>query len=194
MATATRLFIGNRYSIVCCMGIMLSRLFPNAALRRKAYALYATIVDQSRKPVFYTDWAVADSLDGRFDVILLHLALLMHRLGQTKDRKTIAFSRMVCEAFIADMDRSLREMGVGDAGVKRRIKNMVQAFYGRLKAYEEAFDHPLTLPETLNRNLYRGKAPAAEITNAVRAYVEQVLALLKTQPVTNFYQGEIIFP
>src|SRR3954469_15658400 len=94
------------------------QLFSLSPLKQQAYTAYVQVVEQARNPVFYKQWQVEDTIDGRFDVIVLHLFLMLSRLGQEEvNAEAQDFSRYISEAFFADMDRSLREMGVGDTGV-----------------------------------------------------------------------------
>ena len=112
--------------------------------------LYNACVLQARQPEFYSAFGVPDTVDGRFDLLLLHVFMLMHRLDHEADAKQELFDLM-----FADMDRSLREMGVGDMSISRKIKPMISAFYGRGQAYQRALDaDDTTLAATLRRNLY----------------------------------------
>src|SRR5262245_12775002 len=92
--------------------------------------LYGAIVTQSRDPRFYQGYAVPDTVLGRFDLILLHLALVLRRLrageGPARD-----LAQHLFDTFCRDMDHNLREMGVGDQGVPRQMRRVGEAFYGR---------------------------------------------------------------
>ncbi|WP_417449021.1 ubiquinol-cytochrome C chaperone family protein [Kordiimonas sp.] len=144
---------------------MLERLFPGFRSKKRAYGLYGKLVAQARQPEFYTTFDVADTLDGRFDMILIHMFLLQNRLATDGDA-TAKLRRQLQEAMVADMDRSLREMGVGDMGIGREVKKMGVAWFGRLKAYAaavESDDAQENLTEAVARNLYKvenaAKAP-----------------------------------
>ncbi len=131
------------------------RLFSHSDTQKQAYKLYGRAVTWARRPVFYSHAAVEDSLDGRFDMILVHIYLLVNRLGQ--EVETEELQRSIQEVLITDMDRTLREMGVGDMGVGKQVKNMGAAWLGRSKAYDAALasvDDSL-LSETIARNIYR---------------------------------------
>ncbi len=103
------------------------------------FALYGAIVAQARQPTFYTSFSVPDTLDGRFDMVVLHIVLVCRRLRGPGGADETG-SQALFDLFMRDMDRSLREMGVGDTAVPKRIKKMVAAFYGRLSAYVAALD------------------------------------------------------
>ncbi|HPF78256.1 MAG TPA: ubiquinol-cytochrome C chaperone family protein [Alphaproteobacteria bacterium] len=103
--------------------------------KAKAADLYAKAVAQARLPVFYEDYHVPDSVDGRFEMISLHCYLLMRVLQAAGDKK---ISQALFDVFFVTMDRSLREMGVGDLGVPKHMKRMMQGFNGRANHYEAA--------------------------------------------------------
>ena len=109
--------------------------------RRKNEALireiYAKIVAQARHPTFYTDYDVPDTLDGRFNMIVLHYFLLYKRLNSAGPLGA-EIGQKVFDTFRLDMDRSLRELGVGDTTVPKKMKKMMQVFYGRMEAYDRA--------------------------------------------------------
>jgi cytochrome b pre-mRNA-processing protein 3 len=102
-----------------------------------AHSLYGAIVTQARAPVFYRDFGVPDSVDGRFDMILLHAFLLFEKL-KALGPEGAALAQEIVDLFFLDMDRSLREMGVSDLGVPRRVRTMAESFAGRSTAYHAA--------------------------------------------------------
>lgn len=125
-----------------------------------AERLYQLCLSHSRNPELYAEYGVSDTLDGRFDSLCLSLAVVLHRLAQCKsEHKTQAAeqSQQVFDIFCADMDLTLREMGVGDLGVAKRVKKMSEAFLGRLSAYRSALemDDEPALADALRRNLFR---------------------------------------
>jgi len=119
--------------------MQLFRWLKNMAARsprsEPAEDLYDLIVRAARQPDIYRDWAVPDTIDGRFDVIVLHLAVIYDVLLAKGDEE---FARRLQEIFIRDMDRNLREMGVGDMSVGKRIKDIGAALLGRQHAYSAA--------------------------------------------------------
>ena len=135
------------------MFAQLTRWFSPDDTHIRANRYYIALVARARNPFFYADLLVPDTLDGRFDMVLLHLALLTQRLQQ-EGEQTQELRRALSEIFIQDMDQNLREMGVSDTGVSKRMKRMIQAYYGRLVHYEEALASPENLAETLRRNVY----------------------------------------
>lgn len=115
---------------------MILGLFRKSVDTEAVYAVYSAIVAQSRQPRFYAEWGVSDSVTGRFDMICLHLALLFGRLRS--EGRAAEFSQAVFDLFFRDMDRSLREMGVTDLGVPKKIRNMGNVFYGLMANLNEA--------------------------------------------------------
>jgi cytochrome b pre-mRNA-processing protein 3 len=128
--------------------------FGSRRRERAGFALYTTSVAAARDPLYFARLGVPDTLDGRFDLVGLFVALLIHRLR--------AHPAPVFDAMFADMDFNLREMGVGDVSVGKRMRDMWEAFHGRALAYQAplaAGDQP-ALAEALARNVWRGDAPA----------------------------------
>ena len=150
-------------------------------------AMYRAAVGQARAPAFYGDFGVPDSIDGRFDLLVLHVFLIIRRLAGHDRARQRLFDLM-----FADMDRSLREMGVGDMSIGKKIKPMLAGFYGRATAYEKALaQKDAALATALARNLYgKDQAPGAE---AIADYVRRSDALLATQPVEEIFSGHIAF-
>jgi cytochrome b pre-mRNA-processing protein 3 len=117
---------------------MFGRLFRrDSEAESIASGLYGAIVAQARNPVLYTDFGVADTVTGRFEMVTLHLILVLDRLQREIDGEK-AVGQRIFDLYCADMDNSLRELGFGDLGVPKRMKNMAEAFYGRAGTYREA--------------------------------------------------------
>lgn len=172
----------------------LKTFFSPSPVKYQAYDAYVKMVAQARNPVFYQQWQVDDSLDGRFDMIVAHLFLVINRCEDEGTRPEVQeFIRSLSEAFFADMDRSLREMGASDTGVGIRVKNMAQAFYGRLKAYKDAIGNETALAQALSRNVYREKPVAGEVAASLAAYMGRNYRLFQRQSVDAFMQGDIPF-
>ncbi len=171
----------------------LKNILSTDSLVREAHAAYAQLVGQSRQPQFYSEYGVEDTVDGRFDVILLHMFLVIHRLRGEQGDEAGHFIRALSETFFSDMDRSLREMGVGDTGVGVRIKKMAQAFYGRMQHYEQSVHNPEAFAESLKRNLYRGNDVSADTLARMAGYVQRNAAHLQTQSLDAISGGTMTF-
>ena len=161
--------------------------------KHEAHAAYVRLVEHARSPWFYEEQSVPDTLDGRFDVVVLHIFLIVHRLRRERSDEAAYFVRALSEVFFADMDRSLREMGVGDTGVGVRIKKMVSAFYGRLQAYEQNLADQEQFKQSLQRNLYREESVESKTLQAVNDYMRRNIAHLDQQITPDILKGELIF-
>ena len=137
----------------------LDRLFRPSHRVLPGDSLYRSLVAEARVPDWYLAGAVPDTVDGRFDAVALVLALVLLRLEHEGDGQR-QFSADLTERFIADMDGSLRELGIGDPTVGKQVGKMVSALGGRLGAYRDALAGGEALETALARNLYRG-APAS---------------------------------
>ena len=161
------------------MRAILDRLRGHPARREHAHALYVAVVEQARRPVFYARLGVPDTLDGRFDMIVLHAFVVLRRLRRIGP-EGVATGQTLFEVMFADMDRNLREMGVGDLGVGRRVKAMTKAFMGRVGAYERACAAGgASLGAALERNVYRSDAAIARAEAQILAdYTERSMQSL----------------
>lgn len=120
---------------------MLSRLLPFGRSRNQTIAdrIYEQIVASARQPVFFSDWGVPDTPLGRYEALSLHMFLFLHRArGAAGPLERLA--QHVTDEFFRDVDHSLRELGIGDLGVPKRIKKLARMFYGRARSYGEALD------------------------------------------------------
>ncbi len=134
--------------------------FSPSEEKKQAAELYLACVERSRNSFFYEQGGVPDTLDGRFDVIVLHIFLELQKIRQNKDKhQKTSLERALVENFFADMDRNLREIGISDTGMTYRMKDIASAFYGRLHAYSESFADKNALKEVLKRNLYGSNTP-----------------------------------
>jgi cytochrome b pre-mRNA-processing protein 3 len=162
----------------------------------QAARLYALAVAQAREPGFYRAMGVPDSFDGRFEMVALHVYLLVRRLKDDAAPAARALARALVEALFADMDRTFRELGAADLGVGRRVHKTAEAFYGRATTYDAALAAGGTaLGEALRRNLYGTLADAPEpvLAGAVM-YVEAAAASLAAQDTAALVAGTVRFP
>lgn len=169
----------------------------DASVRRT----YEAIVAQARQRRFYAELGVPDTVTGRYDMIVLHTVLVLHRLsGHEADAGD--FSQELFDELFRDMDRSLREMGVGDLSVGKKVRKMVEVFYGRSDAYRAAIgradgdgdgDDGEALKSVLQRNIYAGimDAPGLEV---LTSYVLAAHCDLAQQSLDSIIAGNIAFP
>jgi len=135
-----------------------SRIFARDSGRAALLPLYNAIVSAARDPAWYVEGAVADTKDGRFDMVAGLLSLALIRL-EAEGQPGAAPSALLAEIFVDDMDGQLRQDGIGDIIVGKHIGRMMAALGGRIGAYRAAFAGDGILEEALVRNLYRGAPP-----------------------------------
>lgn len=146
-----------------------------------ALALYRTAVAAARREVYYDDWGVPDTVDGRFDMISLMASLINRRIGMADPKhaeRIDQLSQNLFDVMFEDMDTNLRELGVSDEGMKHRIKPMASAHLGRLKAYTDALapvdeDQRLQkMRDALERNIYRAVEDASGAASLAALAIE----------------------
>ncbi len=120
---------------------------------KKAQFLYERAFSQSRHKIFYTEMQVPDSFEGRFEMLSLHVFLVMRRLNNESQNKT---AQLLFDIMFKTIDKSLREIGIGDLGVPKHMKRMMQGFNGRAHSYEAAIysNDQAALAEALSLNVY----------------------------------------
>ncbi|MDA9436342.1 ubiquinol-cytochrome C chaperone family protein [Bradyrhizobium sp. CCBAU 51627] len=142
---------------------------PRLAPAGTIEAIYGMIVTQAREPIFYRDLGVPDTVNGRFDLLLLHLWLLLRRLRTAQGGGEL--SQALFDRFCEDMDDNLREMGVGDQTVPKRMRAFGEAFYGRVQAYDQAIDSGAeALAQAICKNILNGAG--MEHARRLAAYAE----------------------
>jgi cytochrome b pre-mRNA-processing protein 3 len=170
-------------------------LFARKPHERSGFALYGAAVAEARRPVFFAEFGVPDTLDGRFDLVALHVGLVICRIARDPDPRAKDLAQAVFDAMFADMDVNLREMGVGDLSVGKRVKRMWEAFHGRAQAYDAALraGDAAALEGALARNVWRGRAPegAPRRLAAVAAAADAALA---AAPFEELVAGRVAFP
>lgn len=166
----------------------LRRLFSRT--EPPARTLYAAIVARARRPELFLEWGVPDTASGRFEVLALHLFLVMHRL-RAEDRLS-AFARALSEEAVLDMDRNLREMGVGDLSVGRKVKSLAEALYGRFGAYAEGVEgDDAALSDALRRNFFVETQGTPDALSAVAQFVRREAAILAETDASILLEGRL---
>jgi cytochrome b pre-mRNA-processing protein 3 len=164
---------------------------PRLPPRGTIETIYGMIVTQAREPVFYRDFGVADTVNGRFDLLLMHLWLVLRRLraGQAES----GLSQALFDHFCEDMDDNLREMGVGDLTVPKKMKAFGEAFYGRFAAYDLALagGHE-ALAKAFCKNILNGEK--IEKARGLATYAERAIAALDELDATALSSGSWKFP
>lgn len=154
-------------------------------------AIYGMIVAQAREPAFYAGLHVRDTVNGRFDMLILHLWLVLRRLQAVDGGSNL--SQALFDRFCADMDDNLREMGVGDLTVPKRMQAFGEAFYGRSSAYDLAFEAgDEALAQALSKNVFNGEH--ADSAKALALYVRKASAALAAADDAAVRAGSWAFP
>lgn len=172
------------------------------------FELYRSIVAEARRPIFYTDHGVPDTVTARFDMIVLFMAVLLHRLRDeprpapgskpvTGRRATDPheLGRQLLDLFFTEMDQSLREMGIGDVAVPKRIKKLASAWNGRVIAYDAALDaHDAeAFAAAIARNVFAGLDDRSGAA-ALAAHALTASARLAATPLPDVLAGRIAWP
>jgi cytochrome b pre-mRNA-processing protein 3 len=172
---------------------LLAGLGRHAGYERPGFLLYNTAVAAAREPYCYAVLGVPDTFDGRFDLIGLHAILLIHRL-RFLPHPGPTLAQAVFDAMFSDMDKALREMGVGDLSVGRKMRIMWEAFHGRARAYEDGLCSvdPGALSTALARNVWRGTPPPGA-DEALARLTRRQQGHLKMQEAAALYTGHANF-
>jgi cytochrome b pre-mRNA-processing protein 3 len=159
---------------------MILNLFRRTPRDGSIAVLYGAIVAQARNLAFYRDYGVPDTANGRLEMIVLHTVLVLSRL-EAEGAPVRPLGQALFDHFCSDMDGNLREMGVGDMAVPRKMKAIGEAFYGRKRAYEAALAAPGldALAAALGRNVDPGVGAdrAARLASYVRAAAHMLAAI-----------------
>lgn len=173
---------------------MIFGLFRQAADDKQAMRLYSVIVAQARQAELYRDIGVPDTVEGRYEMLMLHAFLFMHRLKSEPESVRDAGQR-VFDLMFTDMDRSLREMGVGDLTVPKKIKKMASAFYGRTAAYDSALESgDGELAAAIERNVFDGDSGDDPRARKLAAYVRSAAKALSEQATDSLIEKGPVFP
>jgi cytochrome b pre-mRNA-processing protein 3 len=171
---------------------MILPLFRRSTQADTISALYGAIVAQARMPAFYRDYGVPDTVDGRFELIVLHLVLLLRRFDREESLRNTG--QGVFDAFCRDMDHNLREMGVSDLKVPKEMRQIGAAYYGRANAYRGAFARGTdAVAETCARNVL-GMPGRAEAGTRLAAYIIEADRGLDGQETSALAHGAVQFP
>lgn len=172
---------------------MLESFRTRAETRRKASELYGAVVTQARAPQFYADLGVPDTPSGRYEMVALHLFLVIERLQRVDDRAS-ALPRMLVEAFVADMDDSLRELGTGDLAVPKKVRRAAAGLYERSQSYRTALaaSDDTALRELLIEHAYAGTINAG--ADALARYIRNASRLLAQEDAVGALLARRAFP
>ena len=155
--------------------------------------LYGTIVAQARLPVFYADYNVADTVEGRFEMLVLHQALTARRL--VSDPALRPLGGALFDRFCRDLDHNLREMGVTDLGVPKKMQGFAAAYFGRARAYEQALSAGAATEceAAIARNVFGQQAPGPGARRLAH-YMSRAARALDDCAASSLSRGDLLFP
>lgn len=169
---------------------ILGNIFGKGRERAHLRSVYAAVVAAARQPEWYVEGRVADTLDGRFDMVAAMLSLVLLRL-EAEGPIYAAENALLTEIFVDDMDGQLRELGIGDVVVGKHIGRMVSALGGRLGAYRDGLAGPDgDLEAALDRNLYRGEAVDREAVGWAAVRLRELHSAIMAMPAKAVLSGE----
>jgi cytochrome b pre-mRNA-processing protein 3 len=156
--------------------------------------VYELIVAKARQPALYEELGVADTFAGRFDMLVLFAVLVMRRLGEGPEAAR-DLGQALFDAMFRDMDRSMREMGVGDLSVGKRVRKLAEIFSGRAKAYRDAIasGREEELRSALMRNIYPDGA-GEQCIRELASYATECVAALDRQQMAHLAAGRLVLP
>ena len=159
-----------------------------------ATRLYGSLATQARLPGFYTGWGVPDTVDGRFDLLVLHAWLTIDRLEREPDGGAIG--QALFDVMFGHLDLALREMGAQDLGVGRRIKIMAEGFHGRSTSYRAAWREGTVADRrrALARNVFAAAGAADPVLDAAVGYVDRAVGVLSATATVALLAAEIGWP
>jgi len=169
---------------------LLKSLFRQRRSKAVAQRLYAAVVEQARTPAFYLTLGAPDTMEGRFELYSLHVILLLRRLnGQGPEAAEAA--QALLDAYTSALDHGLRESGVGDLSVPRRMRRLAEAVLGRAASYDASLADDAALQALIGRTVFAGSAGP---TAAMAAYVKCASEALSAQPLETLLEGAVAWP
>ncbi|MBE1236194.1 ubiquinol-cytochrome C chaperone family protein [Phaeovibrio sulfidiphilus] len=169
--------------------------------KRKAAVLYKVVVAQARSPFFYERLGVPDTLDGRYDMLVIHMALLLRRLSSfapgdrpTRKAPLPRLAQYLFDLMEKDLKHNIRRIGIQETAITRETRKMLRAFYGRAYSYEMGLrEGTPALVQALRENLYRNTEVSADQVAAMAGYIIRQEERLKVLPEDDFLEGRQVF-
>ncbi len=172
------------------MGVFSKIFGRNRADQKDAMRIYRAVMEQSRRPEFFGDGRFPDNYDGRIDLLTLNLSVIMKRLRDFGDNGKL-LSQAIYDNMRDDFEISLREEGLSDTGVAKRIKPMIRLFYDRLKTYDSAIGTD-EFSDVISEKL--GLEPVASFVSPLSAYVDHFFKHLQSLELGEIAQAKFTFP
>lgn len=163
--------------------------------QRVVASLYETLTAAGRRPVFYEAMNVPDTVMGRFEMLAVHVILLLRRTAKG-DMAVQAIGQDIVDEFFTDIDHSIRELGIGDISVPKKMKKFARMFYGRMNAYDEAIiaNDEKALADALCRNIHPGGTPEGAAMSGLAAYLLAADRRLANLDDASIARGDLVFP
>ncbi len=173
--------------------ISLRSLFKTKPDVEIARTLYGATILAARRPYFFTDCGVPDTPEGRFEMLALSAFLVLNRMKNLAGMAEL--SQIYFDVMFDDIDSNLRELGVGDISVGKKVKKLAQSFYGRIKSYEAGLSDETdnALRMAIDRDLLRGTAAERASIDKMVKYVRAEHDFLSRQDADSLASGRITF-
>lgn len=172
------------------------RWFAERSARREAAEkIYDAIVAQSRNPVFYVRCGVPDTLSGRFDMLVIHMFIVMHNL-RMGDNEGKLLGKEIIEAFVREMDSMVRDLGIANIYVAQEVRKIADLFYKQLIIYTTAVENrnKRSLSEAIWKSFQSGDDTANVAADVIADYVFHALENMREMPLNLLLQGNLEFP
>ena len=169
---------------------VLSLFKKEKPFQNEALSVYTALLEHIKNPVFYNDYKVPDTLDGRFDILTLHVFAVMYAVGSCENAKV--FNQALFDVMFSDIDQMLRQMGIGDMGIPKRMRRMMTAFNGRVHAYKKAISNSTQLKDAIQRNIYSA-APLSNEGTLVTTYILDTIKIFQAHS-EDILNGNITLP
>ncbi len=170
---------------------MLSALFKKSSSQQAPQQLYGGLMTHARSTSFFMAYGVPDTVMGRFDMLSLHVYLLARRLRDDGSEAAQGLSQAVFDLYVYDVERALRELGIGDTSVPKKKKKMIRSFYGQIDDFDEAINSNDTnelLEKVSKRYLSETENPKPEVLSN---YMLGTDVHLKKQEIKSILTGEV---
>lgn len=186
----------NKYLCLLWIQYMFKFIKKNALEQKYAENLYQRIVQQSRIKIFYTDFSIPDTIDGRYEVLVLHSWLFLKRLRTINQPSGLVqrVSQNIFDSLVRDFDISLRQIGLGDKKLATQVRFMVKGVYGRFHTYDQSFHHEDMLQQSLKRNILGLATVTVDQIIHLARYVLKMDTYLKDIEDQSFLQSDFMWP
>lgn len=172
---------------------MLANIFKKSSTREVPQQIYGSLMTKARSEILYRDFGVPDTVMGRFDMLAMHVYLVARRFRAESGETFETLNQDVFDLFVADIERALRELGIGDTTVPKRKKKMVRSFYGQIEDFDAAISgKDIEKLAQAVQNRYLEEAEMSD-SDALARYMIKVEETLASQSASDLLMGKISF-